>query len=60
MQEPQVQSLIRKDLLEKEIATHSIILAWENPMDRETRRAIGQGVSKSPEGVSKSPTGLGD
>ena len=53
MQEPRVQSLIQKDLLEKEITTHYTILAWENPMDRETRRSTVQGVSKS-------PTGLGD
>ena len=29
MQETQVQSLGQKDPLEKEIATHSSILAWE-------------------------------
>ena len=29
MQEPQVQSLDRKEPLEKEVATHSSILAWE-------------------------------
>ena len=29
MQEPQVQSLGREDPLEEEMATHSIILAWE-------------------------------
>ena len=29
MQETQVQSLVRKDPLEKEMATHSSILAWE-------------------------------
>jgi len=28
MQETQVQSLVREDLLEKEMATHSGILAW--------------------------------
>ena len=34
MQETQVQSLGREDLLEKEMATHSSILAClENPMD---------------------------
>ena len=32
--ETQVQSLGREDLLEKEMATHSCILAWKNPMDR--------------------------
>ena len=29
MQEPQVQSLDWKEPLEKEVATHSSILAWE-------------------------------
>ena len=31
MQETQVQSLGREDLLEKEMATHSSILAWRIP-----------------------------
>ena len=31
MQEMQVQSLSRADALEKGMATHSIILAWEIP-----------------------------
>ena len=35
MQETQVQSLGQEDPLEKEMATHSSILAWRiNPMDR--------------------------
>ena len=29
MQETRVQSLVRKDTVEKETATHSSILAWE-------------------------------
>ena len=33
MWETQVQSLGGEDLLEKEMATHSSILALENPMD---------------------------
>jgi len=33
MRETQVQSLGQEDLLEKEMATHSSILAWKNPMD---------------------------
>ena len=33
MQETHVQSLGRKDPLEKEMATHSRTLAWKNPMD---------------------------
>ena len=31
MQEMQVWSLGREDLLEKEMATHSSVLAWEIP-----------------------------
>ena len=33
MWETWVQSLSQEDLLEKEMATHSSILAWKNPMD---------------------------
>ena len=35
MQETQVQSLCREDPLEKEIATHSRILAWGVPWTKE-------------------------
>ena len=35
MQEMWVRSLGQEDPLEKEMATHSSILAWEIPMDRE-------------------------
>ena len=35
MQEPRVQSLVREDPLEKEMVTHSSVLAWDNPMDEE-------------------------
>ena len=35
MQETWVQSLDREDLLEKEIATHSSILAWKIPWAEE-------------------------
>ena len=35
MQETQVQSLSREDLLEKETATHSSILAWKIPWMEE-------------------------
>ena len=34
MRKNQVGTLGQKDPLEKEMATHSSILAWENPMDR--------------------------
>ena len=35
MRETQVQSLGREDALEKEIATHSSILAWRIPWTKE-------------------------
>ena len=35
MQETQVQSLGQEDLLEKEMATHSSILAWKIPWMEE-------------------------
>ena len=35
MQETQVQSLIWKDPLEKEMATHSSIPAWRSPWTEE-------------------------
>ena len=45
MQETGVQSLGQEDPMEKEMATHSSILAW-NPMDREAWRVIVHGVTK--------------
>ena len=38
MQETRVLSLGRKDLLEKEMATHSSILAWQIPWIEESGR----------------------
>ena len=38
MQETQVRSLGQKDPLEKEMVTHSSILAWEIPWTEETGR----------------------
>ena len=46
MQEMQVWSLGRDDPLEKEMATHSSIFAWEIPMGRETWRATVHRVAK--------------
>ena len=34
MKDMQIQSLGQEDPLEKEMAPHSSILAWKNPMDR--------------------------
>ena len=47
MQESRVQSLGWEDPLEKERATHSSILALENPMDRGAWRATVHRVTKS-------------
>jgi len=44
MQETWVRSLGREDPLEKEMATHSSVLAWENPTDRGAWRATVHGV----------------
>ena len=47
MWETQVQSLGQEDPLEKEMATHSSILVWKNPMDGEAWLATVHGVAKS-------------
>ena len=47
MWETWVQSLGQEDPLEKEMATHSSILAWEIPWTEETGGATVQGVTKS-------------
>ena len=47
MQETQVQSLGQEDLLEKEMATHSSILAWEIPWTEEPGGLQSTGSQKS-------------
>ena len=47
MQERQVRSLGQEDPLEEEMATHSGILAWKNPMDRGAWWATVHGVAKT-------------
>ena len=47
MQETRVQYLGWEDPLEEEMATHSHILAWRIPMDREAWQATVHGVTKS-------------
>ena len=42
-QETQVQSLDREDVLVKEMATHSSILAWEIPWTEERGRLQSMG-----------------
>ena len=41
-----IQRLGREDALEEGMATHSNILAWENPMDRGAWWATVRGVVK--------------
>ena len=47
MQETWVQSLGWEDPLENEMAPHSSILVWKNPMDRGAYWATICGVAKS-------------
>ena len=47
MQETWVGFLAWEDPLEKEMATHSSIVAWRVPMDRGARWATVHGVAKS-------------
>ena len=46
MQETWVQSLGWEDPLEKDMTTHSNILAWRIPMDRGAWQATVHGVEK--------------
>ena len=47
MQETWVQSLDGKDLLEKEMATHSSILAWKIPWTEDPGRLQSMGSQES-------------
>ena len=51
MQETQVRSLGREDPLEKEMETHSSILAWEIPWAEEPGGLVFVGVTKSQTGL---------
>ena len=46
MQETQVRSLGQEDLLEKEMATHSSILAWKIPRTEEPGGLQSTGVQR--------------
>ena len=46
MQETRVQSLGQEDLLEKEMATHSSILAWKIPWMEEPGRLQSMGSQR--------------
>ena len=47
MQETQVPSLVQEDPLEKKMATHSSVLAWEIPWTEEPGGLQSVGSSKS-------------
>ena len=47
MQETWVQSLGQEDPLEKEMATHSSILAWRIPRTEESVRLLSMGSQES-------------
>ena len=47
MQEMRVPSLVREGLLEKEMTTHSSILAWEIPWTEEPGGLQSMGLQKS-------------
>ena len=47
MQETQVQSLGKEDPLEKEMATHSSVLAWKIPWTEKSGRLQSRAVAKS-------------
>ena len=46
MQEMQVQSLDQEDRPEKEIATHSSVLAWEIPWTKQPGRLQSRGLQR--------------
>ena len=46
MRETLVQSLGREDLLEKEMATHSSILAWKIPWKEEPGSLLSMGLQR--------------
>ena len=46
MQETQVQSLGQEDLLEKEMATHSSVLAWKIPWTEVPGRLQSMGLHR--------------
>ena len=46
MQESWIQSLGQEDLLEKEMATHSSILAWKIPWMEEPGRLQSMGLQR--------------
>ena len=60
MQETHVHSLGWEDPLEKDMATHSGILAWRIPMDRGAWWATVHGVTKSGTRLSRAQQQLAE
>ena len=58
MQETQVQSLDQEDPLEKEMATHSSILALKNSMDSGAWWATVHGVARVGHDLATKPPSL--
>ena len=56
MQETWVQSLGQEDPVEREMATHSSILAWEIPWTEEPGKLQSVGLQKSQTQISNSTT----
>ena len=59
-QEMQIRSLGWEDLLEKEIATHSSILAWEIPWTEESGGLQSMGSQRVRYDLMTKPPPLGD
>ena len=56
MRETQIQSLGQEEPLEKDMATHCSILAWEIPRTEEPGRLLYMGLQKSWTRLSDSTT----
>ena len=52
-QDPQVRFPGGEDPLEKEMATHSSVLAWKTPWTEEPRRGGGHDLATKPQRYSK-------
>ena len=55
VRETWVQSLGGEDPLEKDMATHSSILTWKNPMDRGAWQASVHGVARAGHNLATKP-----
>ena len=55
MQETQVHSLGQEDPLEKEMATHSSILAWRNPWTEEPGGLQSMGLQRVGHNLTTKP-----